>query len=226
MCGRFTLRSGPEAIAGAFDLDPASLPELTPRYNIAPTDPVAVVRRAEGTGPRELVTARWGLVPHWVDDPSDWPTLINARSETAADKPAFRDAFRARRCLVPADGFYEWVKIDGRKQPYHIRLDEDRPFAFAGLWDRWEGGDGRSFDSCTILTTDANEKVAPLQDRMPVLLPPEAYERWTDPAAWPDDFSDLLVPWPDVDGMVTYPVDRRMNSPSHDAPDCIEPLTG
>lgn len=226
MCGRFTLRSGPERIAEAFDLDPASLPELAPRYNIAPTDAVAVVRRAEGTGPRELVTVRWGLVPHWVDDPSDWPTLINARSETAAEKPAFRDAFRNRRCLIPADGFYEWVKVDGRKQPYYVRLEQDRPFAFAGLWDRWKGEVGRGFDSCTILTTDANETVGPLHDRMPVLLSPEDCERWTDPAAWPDDFADLLLPWPDTDGMVTYPVDRRMNSPSHDEPDCIEPLTG
>lgn len=225
MCGRFTLRSGPEQIAEAFDLDPASLPELTPRYNIAPTDPVALVRRAGGTGPREMVTARWGLVPHWVDDPSDWPTLINARSETAAEKPSFRDAFRNRRCLIPADGFYEWVKVDGRKQPYYVRREDDRPFAFAGLWDRWEGEEGRSFESCTLLTTDANETVAPLHDRMPVLLSREGGERWTDPAAYPDDFSDLLAPW-SGGGLVAHPVDRRMNSPSHDAPDCIEPLTG
>jgi putative SOS response-associated peptidase YedK len=156
MCGRFTLRSSPQAVAEAFTLPEA--PDLLPRFNIAPSQAVAVVRqqpRAEG---RELALLRWGLIPAWVDDPSIGNRLANARSETAATKPTFRKAFRSSRCLVVADGFYEWQKVNGRKEPYFIGLQGDRSFGLAGLWERWDKG-GEPVESCTILTTDANERL-------------------------------------------------------------------
>ena len=136
MCGRFTQRHAAPEIAEHFRLDPDAVPELGPRFNIAPTQPVAVVRRAQGVAERELAEVRWGLVPHWVDDPDDWPLLINARSETAAEKPAFRGAFRNGRCLVVASGFYEWREENGSKTPFYVRPRDDRPVGFAGLWDQ------------------------------------------------------------------------------------------
>ena len=178
MCGRFTLRSSPQAVAEAFGL--AAALDLLPRFNIAPGQPVAVVRhepRAEG---RELALLRWGLIPAWADDPSIGYRLADARSETAATKPSFRRAFRSRRCLVVADGFYEWQPANGRKQPFFVGLQGDRPFGLAGLWERWEKG-GEPVESCTILTTDANELMQPTHERMPVIIPPEKYRLWLDP---------------------------------------------
>ena len=160
MCGRFTLRSSPQAVAEAFGL--AAAPDLLPRFNIAPGQPVAVVRQKPQAEERELTFLRWGLIPAWADDPSIGDRLANARSETAATKPSFRRALRSRRCLVVADGFYEWQRSNGRKQPYFIGLQSDRPFGLAGLGERWERGE--PVESCTILTTDANELMQPIPD--------------------------------------------------------------
>jgi putative SOS response-associated peptidase YedK len=195
--------------------------ELAPRYNIAPTQPVLAVRTVPA-GERELVTLRWGLVPAWADDPSIGNRLINARAETVADKPAFRAAFRARRCLVLADGFFEWQKVGGRKQPYYFRLREGSPFAFAGLWERWGKG-ATTLETCTLLTTEANELLRPVHDRMPVILPRERFVRWLDPdfraAA---ELESLLRPYPAED-MTGYPVSARVNNPRNEGPLCVEP---
>jgi putative SOS response-associated peptidase YedK len=178
MCGRFTLRSSGESVAKAFDLPKA--PDLSPRFNIAPGQPVAVVRQKPETEGRELSFLHWGLIPSWADDPAIGDRMANARSETAATKPSFRRAFRSRRCRIVADGFYEWQKTNGRKQPYFIGLQNDRPFGLAGLWERWDKH-GEPVESCTMLTTDANELMQPIHERMPVILPPDQYGLWLDP---------------------------------------------
>jgi putative SOS response-associated peptidase YedK len=178
MCGRFTLRSSGEAVAEAFGL--AEAPDLWPRFNIAPGQPVAGVWQQPRVEGREFALLLWGLIAAWADDPSVGYRLANARSETAATKPSFRRAFRSRRCLVVADGFYEWQRADGRKQPYFIGLRGDRPFGLAGPWERWEKH-GEPVESCTVLTTDANELMRPIHERMPVILPPDQYGLWLDP---------------------------------------------
>src|SRR5262245_14568313 len=194
MCGRFTLRSSPQAVAEAFGLPEA--PDLLPRFNIAPGQPVAVVRQKPQAEGRELALLRWGLIPVWADDPSIGNRLANARSETVATKPSFRRAFRSRGCLVVADGFYEWQRTNGRKQPYIVGLQNDRPFGLAGLWERWEKV-GEPVESCTILTTDANELMQPIHERMPVIFPPDQYGLWLDPRS--EDavkLAKLLRPFP------------------------------
>lgn len=193
-----------------------------PRYNIAPTQEVAAVRSAAGGPQRELVFFRWGLIPGWADDPGIGNRLINARAETAAEKPSFRSAFRQRRCLILADGFFEWQKLAGRKQPHYFRLRDGQAFAFAGLWECWQG-EGRPVESCTILTTQANELVRPLHERMPVILPPEDHGRWLDLAATkPELLEGLLRPYRSED-MVSYPVNLVVNNPRNNSPQCIEP---
>ena len=182
MCGRYTLKAPREAIAEAFDL--ADVPQLLPRYNIAPTQAVPVVRLDRASGEREIALLQWGLIPSWADDPAIGNRLINARAETVAEKPAFRTAFKKRRCLVVADGFYEWKRENG-KTPYYFRLKDSSPFAFAGLWERWEKGE-EPVESCTLLTCEANGVVAPVHGRMPVILKPEDYARWLDPRAAAD----------------------------------------
>ena len=168
---------------------------------------------------------RWGLIPSWADDPSIGGRMINARAETAAVKPAFRSAFRARRCLIVADGFYEWRKVGTRKQPYYIHLRGHRPFALAGLWDRWEGPDAGPIESCTILTTEPNELIAPLHSRMPVILDGKDCGPWLDPRSRSvDDLQSLLRPYSPHE-MAAYPVGLRVNSPANDSPACIEPLS-
>jgi putative SOS response-associated peptidase YedK len=222
MCGRFTLTDPDADIAVQFNLP--AIPDLQPRYNIAPTQPVAAVRQVREDAAREMVLFYWGLIPFWSKDTSIGSRLINARAETAAEKPAFRAAFRRRRCLVVADGFYEWQKQDGGKQPFFIALRDRRPFAFAGLWEHWQGGDGSEIESCTLLTTEPNELMRPLHNRMPVILQPQDYDLWLDPAV--DDvrrLQPLLRPYPAGD-MASYPVSRRVNSPQNDDPACIEPL--
>ncbi|MGC9334980.1 MAG: SOS response-associated peptidase [Anaerolineae bacterium] len=222
MCGRFTLATPDQDLVVQFNLP--EIPDLKPRYNIAPTQPVAVVRvSAEGSG-RELVMVHWGLIPFWAGDPSIGSRMINARAETAAEKPAFRAAFRRRRCLVPADGFYEWQKQNGSKQPYYIRMADGRPFAFASLWERWKAPDDTIIDSCTLLTTGPNELIRPLHNRMPVILDPWDYALWLDPAV--EDvrvLNPLLRPYT-PDAMEAYPVSRWVNKPDHEGPACIEPL--
>jgi putative SOS response-associated peptidase YedK len=176
--------------------------------------------RAEG---RELAYLRWGLIPAWADDPSSGDRLANARSETAATKPSFRRAFRPRRCLAVADGFYEWRRTDGRKQPYFVGLRGDRPFGLAGLWERWEKG-GEPVEPCTILTTEANELMRPIHGRMPVIVPPDQYGLWLDPRCQDaEKLAMLLRPYPSKD-MVAYRVSTAVNNPKNDAPQCAEAL--
>jgi putative SOS response-associated peptidase YedK len=224
MCGRFTLRAPASVVAEQFAL--FDLPPLRPRFNIAPSQSVPVVRlQPEVPNPRrELVYVRWGLIPAWAKDPSVGNRMINARAETAAEKPAFRSALRRRRCLVAADGFYEWQRTERQKQPYFIRLRDDRPFAFAGLWESWQGPEGTPIQSCTLLTTAANDLMRPLHDRMPVILPPDAYQPWLDPAlVRPEQLRPLLQPYPS-EAMTACPVGTLVNSPTHDDLRCIEPL--
>jgi len=216
MCGRYELHSHPAALALAFGLDYP--PEIHPRYNIAPMQDVPVIRLNRAGG-RELAQLRWGLVPRWAKDLSIGARLINARAETLAEKRAFRDALQRRRCLVPADGFYEWkAGPGGSKQPMHIGMASGAPFAFAGLYDRWLTPEGDALDTCTIVTTRANAQLAALHDRMPVIIAPESYERWLDIAA--DPIGDLLLPFP-ADALTWYPVSTRVNSVRNEDADLI-----
>ncbi|WAL60664.1 SOS response-associated peptidase [Thermocoleostomius sinensis] len=220
MCGRYTLTQSGEAIAAAFDL--ADVPTVSPRYNIAPTQPAAVVRAGEAD--REFTYLYWGLIPSWSKDPSIGARLINARSETVTEKPSFRAAFKRRRCLIVADGFYEWQRLPKRKQPYYFQLVDRQPFALAGLWEHWETGNGDVIDSCTILTTVANAVLEPVHDRMPVVLPPDTYDLWLDPQIQqPDRLLPLLRPYP-AEAMQSYPVSLKVNSPKNDTAECIQPL--
>jgi putative SOS response-associated peptidase YedK len=234
MCGRFTLSQSAETIAAAFDLDFDSdeVPTIPPRYNIAPTQPIAVIRKTIDHPQREFTYLSWGLVPSWSKDPKIGSRLINARAETLAEKPSFRAAFKRRRCLIVADGFYEWQRSSttngGRsaekKQPYYFRLKNHQPFAFGGLWEHWENGNGDVIESCTIITTTANEVLSPIHDRMPVILPPKGYDLWLDPTIEKDkDLHTLLRPYAEEE-MESYPVRSVVNNPRHDSPDCIAPL--
>src|SRR3954470_2782799 len=194
MCGRFTLTARREAVAAAFDLD--DFFDLPPRYNIAPTQWVPAVRLDPEGGGREVSAFQWGLIPPWVEDPGIGNRLINARAETVAERSAFRSAFRHRRCLVGADGFYEWKQEYG-KTPYYFRLGAEGPFALAGLWERWEKGE-EPVESCTLITTEANSVVGPVHDRMPVILEPSSYSRWLDPEEERTEaLKGLLRPLPD-----------------------------
>jgi putative SOS response-associated peptidase YedK len=222
MCGRFTLRTAASAIAEQFDL--LGVPAFAARFNIAPSQPVPVIRMPREQTPqrRELVWLRWGLVPSWAKDPAIGNRLINARAESAAEKPAFRAAVRRRRCLVVADGFYEWQRTGRKKQPYFLHVRGDRPFAFAGLWEAWEGADHSTLETCAILTTDANELVRPIHDRMPVILSPDGCAAWLDPAIEdPRQLAPLLAPYPSEE-MEAREVGDFVNSPSHDSPRCLE----
>jgi putative SOS response-associated peptidase YedK len=219
MCGRYTLASPTERLAEEFGVDASSI-ELSPNYNVAPTQGVAAV--LEEAGQRRLEVLRWGLIPPWADDPGIGSRMINARSETAPGKPSFRRAFRERRCLIPADGFYEWQRTNGAKQPYYIHMEDGRPFAFAGLWESWSKGGEGEVRTCTILTTGANALVGEVHDRMPVILAHDAYDVWLDPASERDELTGLLAPYPE-DEMEAYPVSRFVNSPSNNDPRCIEP---
>ena len=224
MCGRFTLTAAGEVVASIFEL--AEAPVFSPRYNIAPTQPVAVVVSDSPESTRLFKTLRWGLIPRWAKDPSIGARMINARAETVATKPAYQSAFRRRRCLIAADGFYEWRQAAAkkRKQPYYVRMEDSRPFAFAGLWEHWEGSRGSAIDSCTVITTGPNELMKPLHDRMPAILRPEYYDRWLDPRIQDAELlQPLLRPYPG-DPMTAYPVSLHVNNPSHDTVKCIEPL--
>jgi putative SOS response-associated peptidase YedK len=219
MCGRYTLRTPVGRLAEEFGFEASSV-ELPPNYNVAPTQEVAAVL-SEG-GERRLELLRWGLIPPWADDPQIGSRMINARSETAPEKPSFRRAFRERRCLIPADGFYEWKRMNGSKQPYYIHMKEGRPFAFAGLWESWKDNGGPEIRSCAILTTKPNALAGEIHDRMPVILPAGSYDAWLDPDAERDELYGLLAPYPE-DEMEAYPVSRFVNSPSNNDPRCIEP---
>lgn len=221
MCGRYSLTRPEDArdlLAPVLD-DTALPAELGPRYNIAPTQTLPIVANRTR---RVVELARWGLVPSWVDDPSIGNRLINARGESLGEKPAFRDAFARRRCLVPADGFYEWQPAGKRKQPYFIHPAPRRAFAFAGLWDRWRETDGTWLISFTIVTCAANPLIARLHDRMPVVVAPEDHERWlTREPLEPDVLADIIAP-ADPTGWVVEPVGEWVNRADHDGPECIE----
>ncbi len=221
MCGRFTLTLLLEELARAFpDFEPPERWE--PRYNIAPTQEVPVVTNL---GKQKIEMSRWGLVPFWAKDPSIGNRMINARAETLAEKPSFRTAYRQRRCLVLADGFYEWrQEAEGPKTPFLVRMASGEPFAFAGLWELWGPSDA-PLHSCTIITTEPNALVAPIHDRMPVILPRSAYAEWLDPAERePEGLQGLLGPYP-ASGMTAYPVSRHVNNPAHEDPKCVEPVS-
>ncbi len=218
MCGRFLLRASPEAIIRAFEV--SERPNLRARYNVAPTQTVPIVRRKQEDEGRELVLVRWGLIPVWAKDTSIGNKLINARAETVATMPSFRSAFRKRRCLIPADGFYEWKKVDGGKQPMLIQRKGGDLFAFAGLWEWWKGPEG-PVESCTIITTEPNAVTAPIHNRMPVILDPADYDRWLDVELI--GVAELLRPCP-ADWLEAYPVSQRVNRPQNDDASLAEPL--
>jgi putative SOS response-associated peptidase YedK len=217
MCGRYRL-SGTEHVAEFFEAEQTE--ELSPRYNIAPSQPVVTIRQAGDC--RVIAMARWGLVPSWARDASIGYRMINARSETVLQRSAFREAFVSRRCLVPADGFYEWKKAGTVKQPFHFSMKDDSLFAFAGLWDRWESPQGTVVESCAILTTTPNELVRDVHDRMPVILHPSRYQAWlTTPPPEARNLTEFLVPFA-AKLMSCYEVTRLVNSPQNDTPDCIK----
>jgi putative SOS response-associated peptidase YedK len=218
MCGRFAQRSDPTRLAKEFKV--AEVPQVEARYNVAPTQEILAVRElADG---REMSFFKWGLVPSWAKDTSMSARLINARSETIEEKPSFRDAFRKRRCIIPADGFYEWQRTEGRKQPFFFRMREESPFGLAGLWERWEGEGGQAINSCTMMTTEANEVLRPVHDRMPVILHPDGYDAWLDTDVRKLDLiKEMLRPYP-AEEMTSYPVSMAINSPRNQGAELME----
>lgn len=220
MCGRYNLITDARALVDFFSLDNSL--EIQPRYNIAPSQGVPAVRQ-KGEG-REISLLHWGLIPHWAKDKKIGYRMINARAETVADKPSFRAAFRRRRCLVPATGFYEWRAVTGGKQPYNIQVGEGKLFAFAGLWESWKGMDGEVLESCTIIVTEANEVIRPIHERMPVILDPADYAAWLDPGLHDRTvLQSLLGPCPP--GWINcYPVSPRVGSAANDDAALVEPL--
>jgi len=218
MCGRITLRITADELHSAFGF--VAPPDYRPRYNIAPSQ--GILALASGEAGSELRTFRWGLVPSWARDPAIGSRLINARGETVAEKPAFRSAFGRRRCLVLADGFYEWQRSGPVKRPHLLHLRSGEPFTLAGLWEVWSRV-GRTIESCTIITTEANSLVAPVHDRMPVILGPGERERWMAPDATRAELKGLLRAYPEGE-MDLYEVSTVVNSPANDSPECAEPL--
>lgn len=223
MCGRYSITLPVEALRRMFAVEGGVIPNWPARYNVAPTQDVPLVRlNAEGA--RELVAARWGLVPGWAKEIASSAPLINARADGAAEKPSFRDAFRKRRGLMPADGFYEWQATDGKaKQPWRIARADGEPFAFAALWERWRGPDG-PIESCALLTTDAPPSLAAIHHRVPVILPPETWARWLDPETPQPELQALLAPPPDG-VLAAQAISTRVNAVANDGPELWEPAT-
>lgn len=221
MCGRFVRKSDARTIAREFDVDEVAA-DLAPSYNVAPSQQVAVVMTEEK---KRLVSMKWGLIPAWSDDPSIGNRLINARAETVAEKPSFREAFMRQRCLVIADGFYEWQKRGRTRQPYFIRLKTDQPFGFAGLYDVWTSPGGEVITTCTIITSEPNETVKTLHDRMPVILSKEFEDAWLDPYnADHASLVQMLSPY-SANEMEMHTVSALVNSPANDSPECMAPAT-
>lgn len=223
MCGRFTLTVDPSEMEDTFDK--FSFPKkFAPRYNIAPSQPVLAIPNDAKNKADFFV---WGLIPSWSKDPSIGNKLINARGETIAEKPSFRGGFKYKRCLIPADGFYEWKAQSGAKTkiPYFIHMKNSKPFAFAGLWDEWQSPDGGAVRTCTIITTEPNELMSALHNRMPVILNSDDFDQWLDPAPQtPDHLLHLIKPFP-ADKMSAYPVSTLVNKPDNDRPECIVPAS-
>lgn len=226
MCGRFTnLLTWREIVSLYRITEPDIGPNLPPRFNIAPSQDVLVVRAGEEGG-RACVPLRWGLIPGWAKDPAIGYKMINARAETVSEKPSFRAAFRKRRCLIPASGFYEWQTAEGgKKQPFYIRLADDEPMSFAGLWERWQAPDGELVETCTIITTEANERISTIHHRMPAILAPDDHDLWLGADPPKEALLDLLrlCSYP-ADAFDAYPVSTRVNKPANDEPACIEQL--
>lgn len=217
MCGRFVIELTPELVTRFFSL--TEVPDLPPRYNVAKTESVPVVREA-ADGSRRLTLMRWGLVPNWAKGIGSG--LINARSETANEKPSFRRAFRQLRCIVVFSGFYEWVRVEGKKVPCYVRMADGAPMPFAGLWEAWRSPEGQALETCAILTTTANSIVAPIHDRMPVILRQEEFGLWLDrQVRETEKLTGLLAPYP-ADCLKAHQVSTLINSPAHDGPECIE----
>lgn len=222
MCGRYTIHTSLQVIADLFEVD--NRVDFVPRYNVAPSQDVPVIR-LDADNRRELSMMRWGLVPFWAKDVKIGYKLINARSESLSEKPAFRQAYKRRRCLIVADGFYEWKKLGATKQPYLIGLKDQAPFAFAGLWEHWKSQDAETeITSCTIITTNANEYVADLHDRMPVILPAPSYGQWLDPQFKDEEALGKMMKPYDASLMTAFAVSTQVNSPRKDDPLCIRPL--
>ena len=211
--------SSPEAIRRLFGYP--EQPNFPPRYNVAPTQPVAIVRVAEGR--REFALVRWGLIPPWVKDPRRFSLLINARGESVNDKPAFRNAMRRRRCLFPADGFYEWKVEDGRRRPYSVRPKDGEPIAFAGLWETWMGPNGEEMETAAIVTTAANRELAALHDRMPVVVPPDAFDLWLDCRAVDAMTATALIAPAQAGLFDAYEVSPAVNRADNDGPQLLAP---
>jgi putative SOS response-associated peptidase YedK len=222
MCGRYRLSRRKQVVEEHFNAVSGN-EEWGPRYNIAPTQPIPVILQNPREPVREMSLVRWGLIPSWAKDASAAASMINARSETAAAKPAFRDPIRFRRCLIPADGFYEWARTGKAKQPFCFEVRDGELFAFAGLWDRWEDPNGNAVETCAILTTTPNAVTAPVHDRMPVILDPDSYDLWLDPGMTNvEAVSDLLKPC-DARLMRRYPVSTRINHVANDDEGCSAP---
>jgi putative SOS response-associated peptidase YedK len=225
MCGRYRLTAKERWLSDFFNLDPEDV-DWAARWNVAPTQEVATVRQDRKEPKRKFALMRWGLIPYWAKNTSVGHKAINAVSETAAEKPSFRDAMRHRRCLIPADGFYEWKQMGSkRKQPYNIGMANDGLFAFAGLWDRWKDPDGKVIESCTILTTEANALLQDIHDRMPVILQPDDYDLWLDPGVTdPKQLAELLKPF-NARLMRKYPVSTAVNRVENEGPECAEEIS-
>lgn len=223
MCGRYRLSRRKQIIEE--HLDTADWQDdWSPRYNIAPTQPVPVVRQHPKEPIRQISLMKWGLIPHWAKDASGAAGTINARSETAADKPAFRDPLKFRRCLIPADGFYEWKRTGSAKQPFCFEVNDGELFAFAGLWDGWKNAEGQWIKTCSVLTTVPNAVTATVHDRMPVILDRESYDLWLDPGMQNvAAISELLKPY-DARLMRSYPISTRINHAANDDEDCSRPV--
>jgi len=225
MCGRFTLRTPAPKLIEIFQVD--AIPKLSPRFNIAPTQLILGIRAAESGSERDALMMRWGLIPFWAKDQSIGNRLINARSETVAEKPSFRNAFKKRRCLIVADGFYEWQKLEDGKQPHLIQMPDAEPFAIAGLWESWrdksQGDDAKEVTSCTLLTTSANQEMQALHDRMPVILDPADWATWLSPESSVAQRQALLKPLSDG-SLEHFPVSKVVNRPINDTPECIQPV--
>lgn len=222
MCGRFSQTATPSEVTQQFSVTDPLFPS---RYNIAPAQSVAAIRINSDSTVRTLVMLRWGLIPSWAKDPKIGYQCINAKAETVAEKPSFRSAFKKRRCLVLATGFYEW-QIQGRtKQPIWIGLRSKRPFAFAGLWEQWQPPEGAPLETCTIITTEPNDLMAPIHKRMPVILAPTSYDQWLDPTYQQiDPLKALLGSYPSEE-LTAYPVSTLVNNPRNDTPQCLEPVS-
>ncbi len=222
MCGRFTRKESFKNLAALLGL---SIPPISaPRYNIAPSQSIACVRSIPESNEQEYVELQWGLIPSWAKEASIGHKMINARAETVAEKPSFRTPFTQQRCMVLADGFYEWKREGKTKQPYYIRFKDQRPFFFAGLWERWEKGPADPLETCAILTIAPNMVMEPIHHRMPVILQPKDYEIWLDcHIRDPQHLSPLLQPYP-AEEMEAFPVSPLVNNPKNDHASCIQPL--